>query len=243
MAVYCTNCGAKSSKKICENCGVRKNRTHNFCAFCGEKLSEKASICTNCKEPVKVESPIWNILNLIFAVLILGMFVLTLYADEPMISFLLSALCCFPFTKEFIRKATTGKIGLRNVLNISRIVVAILFLYIGLYVELPKEHAVYDVYNVYEEQATAAAEVVFHEEVQLKNEASYVLNDSKVIYDEATPYKGIEGSPNRLVWVTLDYSAQNGFGGLNRETYVVEMIFNITNGRYYRISDRSLIRY
>ena len=55
MSRYCTNCGVESSKKICTSCGVKRNATHNFCAFCGAELPEKAAICTNCKEAVKAE--------------------------------------------------------------------------------------------------------------------------------------------------------------------------------------------
>ena len=138
-----------------------------------------------------------------------------------------------------IRKVTIGKRGLRTVLKILRIVIVVLLLCIGFVLndaEKPEE------YVVYKDQATAAAEVVFHEEVQLKNEASYVLNDSDVTY-QRTPYNDVEGSPYRLVWVKLDYSAQNGFGGLNREVYTVEMIFDTSSGAYFRIGDKSLIQY
>ena len=242
MPAYCTNCGAKSAKKICENCGVRRNTTHNFCAFCGAELSEKASICPHCKEPVKRESIFWNILNLLFTIVILYIFWLARYNQNPMWSIwslLFSAICCLPFIKLLIRKMTIGKPSLRNILKIARIVIVILLLLIGIigFDANPPEE-----YTVYNDEATAAAEVVFHEEVLLKNEASYVLNDSYVTC-ESTPYKNVEGSPDRLVRVKLDYSAQNGFGGLNRDIYTVEMIFDTSNGGYYRISNGKRIQY
>ncbi len=92
-------------------------------------------------------------------------------------------------------------------------------------------------FEIYTDEATKAAEVIFHEEVALKNEASFVINDSDVTY-LTEPYNGKENL--RLVTVILDYSAQNGFGGNNREDYTVEILFNIENGLYYRL-DGSLI--
>lgn len=69
---------------------------------------------------------------------------------------------------------------------------------------------------------------IFHAEVTLKNEASFVLNDSKVTYIDS-----YEGNDNlALVTVVLDYSAQNGFDGMNRDTYTVKMIFRYSDGTY-----------
>ena len=68
------------------------------------------------------------------------------------------------------------------------------------------------------QKATEEAEKVFHEKVQLKNEDSYVLNDSTV-----TAFYTESGKID--VTVLLDYSAQNGFGGMNRNAYKVEFSF------------------
>lgn len=81
-------------------------------------------------------------------------------------------------------------------------------------------------FKVSEKDAIAAAEVVFHEEVSLKNESSFVLNDATVTYYEQ------EGN-YIIVSVLLDYSAQNGFGGMNRDIYPVRLKFNVLDGRYY----------
>ena len=144
-------------------------------------------------------------------------------------SFLLSFLLCLPLAKLFIHKLTLGKMGLRSVLKATRNVAVIALLCVGM-ANITSQREV----TVYKEEATAVAEMVFHEEVHLKNESSYVLNDSKVTW-ETTPYNNIEGSPLRLVWVTLDYSAQNGFGGMTRDTYTVELLFDTTKGTYKRL--------
>ena len=71
--------------------------------------------------------------------------------------------------------------------------------------------------------ATEKAEEEFHKRVQLKNEDSYTLNDTKVTAE----YKE-DGSI--YITVRLDYSAQNGFGGMNRESYTVYLLYS--NGQY-----------
>ena len=54
------------------------------------------------------------------------------------------------------------------------------------------------------------------------------MNDTQVIigdYNKAGDYQ--------YVTVYLDYSAQNGFGGYNRETQEIEMKFERSTGKYY----------
>lgn len=87
------------------------------------------------------------------------------------------------------------------------------------------------VYTVYKQDATQVAEQVFHEVVKLKNEASYVLNASDVTYNK-TMYED-KDSTYTIVTVVLDYSAQNGFGGLNRKNFTVQFTFDKATGQYY----------
>lgn len=241
MKSYCTNCGAASSKKVCMSCGVKKNSTHKYCEFCGAELAEKAAICTNCKESVKGEPIFWNIINILVSIPLMAVLFMAIGEGQPILvigCLLLSILLCLPFIKTVIRKATIGKKGMRKILKLVRNLAVVLFFFIGMVnlQEIEVEHIVYN------GNATAAAEVVFHEEVHLKNESSYVLNGSDVKW-QTTPYNDVEGSPWRLVWVTLDYSAQNGFGGTNRNTYTVEMLFNMNTGTYHRIDSRTQIYY
>lgn len=51
--MYCSNCGAESSKKLCTSCGVKQDKNHNFCKWCGGQLSENASVCILCNKKVK----------------------------------------------------------------------------------------------------------------------------------------------------------------------------------------------
>ena len=236
---YCTNCGKESSKKICESCGVKRNATHKYCAFGGAELPEKAALCTNCKEPIKGEAIIWNIINILLSIPLMAVLLMAIGEGQPIFviaCLTLSFALCLPFIKSVIRNTTIGKKGLRKVLKLVRNLTIVVFFVVG----MNNLNVVETEITVYKDEATAAAEVVFHEEVNLKNESSYVLNGSDVQW-QTTPYKDVEGSRWRLVWVTLDYSAQNGFGGTNRETYKVEMLFDITDGTYHRIDGGSQI--
>ena len=75
------------------------------------------------------------------------------------------------------------------------------------------------------EKAIKDAERVFHTNVKLKNEGSYVRNKATVqaYYDDDGDLK---------IEVLLDYSAQNGFGGMTRSNYLV--VFEVmANGSYF----------
>ena len=202
---YCTNCGKESSKKICESCGVKRNATHKYCAFCGAELPEKAALCTNCKEPIKGEAIIWNIINILLSIPLMAVLLMAIGEGQPIFviaCLTLSFALCLPFIKSVIRNTTIGKKGLRKVLKLVRNLAIVVFFVVGM------------------------------------NNLNVVETEITVYKDEAT---AVEGSRWRLVWVTLDYSAQNGFGGTNRETYKVEMLFDITDGTYHRIDGGSQI--
>ena len=83
--------------------------------------------------------------------------------------------------------------------------------------------------KLYTSDAVDAAEIVFHRNVKLKNEESYVLNDYDV--DVERPYNGDENWAE--VTVVLDYSAMNSFGGMTRDEYTVIIYFNYEDGKFY----------
>ena len=37
---YCTSCGAETRKKLCQSCGVKQDKVHNFCKNCGKPLKQ-----------------------------------------------------------------------------------------------------------------------------------------------------------------------------------------------------------
>lgn len=225
--LYCTNCGTQSSTKICNNCGVKRNSVYKYCAYCGTELTPNASICTNCKEPLRGEPIFWNILNIVFAILLFSILSMAIDEGQPILVIIylaLSLLLCLPIIKSFIKKFTIGKQGLRKILKIVRNAAIILFFVVGMSNLVEKEVE----FKVYKNEATDKAVEIFHSEVQLKNEASFLLNDSNVTYVDS--YNGNDNLA--LVTVLLDYSAENGFGGTNRSTYTVQLVFNYESGTY-----------
>lgn len=225
--LYCTNCGTQSSKKNCNNCGVKRNSVHKYCAYCGAELTPNASICTSCQEPIKGEPIFWNILNIVIAILLFSILSMALDEGQPILVIIcltLSLLLCLPIIKSFIKKLTIGKQGLRKILKIVRNAAIVLFFIVGMSNLVEKEVE----FKVYKNEATDKAVEIFHSEVQLKNEASFVLNDSNVTYVDS--YNGNDNLA--LVTVVLDYSAENGFGGTNRSTYTVQLVFNYESGTY-----------
>lgn len=52
---YCSNCGKLSNTKICYNCGVKNHKVNNYCFWCGQEVKQNATICLNCKEPVRTK--------------------------------------------------------------------------------------------------------------------------------------------------------------------------------------------
>lgn len=244
---YCTSCGEKSGHKICKSCGVKENREHKYCGWCGAPLNENAAVCTQCGckvRPNKFLTALGTICGVIMLVIALLAFGAKSEggANEFILAGILLAvggMLCFPFVGNFIREKFFENKTAKNTLLVVRIIGAIVLFIAGIafaFVAAAKSPS----QDVYADEATEAALVIFHEEVQLKNESSFVVNDSKV-YCGDKPYNGDENL--RLVTVILDYSAQNGLGGNNRTTYTVKMIFDYASGAYYRCDDGTRINF
>lgn len=104
---YCTNCGNETKSKICNHCGVKNNRVHNYCYWCGEKLNAYASICTHCKESTKtgasskIRGFFASILVIVNVLCILDVFRFG-YGAWAIPLWILSALMVFPFARKYI---------------------------------------------------------------------------------------------------------------------------------------------
>ncbi len=223
---YCGNCGKETTKKICPHCGVKAGKEHNYCGWCGNEVDKNAVECPNCYEKLNEGTikKIGKILGAFVAIFLL--FMAFGYASDGDIAttilFGVSGLLLLPFVGSIIKKLTFKKKTQRKIFSIIRVLVIVGFV-IGGFNMIDMTGT-----DVYPAEATEAALEVFHDEVSLKNEDSFVLNDSSVTYE--TPYEGDENLA--YVKVILDYSAQNGFGGMNRDTYTVELIFNYSDGSY-----------
>lgn len=220
---YCTNCGNVYSKKICKVCGVKQNSTHSFCEWCGGAVDSNAAICVNCKEKIKTNK-ITSVIQGIISIIMILFFILSIIGTTSWISRIgwsITILFLIPFSKKIIRKLTFQKSLLRNIMYTCRIFIIGISIIIGA--------SFYETqFEIQKAEATAAAEIVFHEKVLLKNEESFVLNDSDVTYEAKSDSDNIY-----IVWVEIDYSAENGFGGNNRDTYNTQLYFDSNNGQYY----------
>lgn len=239
---YCTNCGCESNKKVCIQCGVKNKKLHNYCYFCGNALDPNAVICPNCKEYIKLPKKSF-ILDIILLLFSLFTFLLFFTLKETFkISFsksyffiILSIILALPAVKNIIRKYLYNKSSLlKKSINIGRYVLIIALAFASFAVFPTKEiNSATNALNeelskpvFSEEDAVNAAVNVFHNKIKLKNEDSFTINGTKVT--ELPP------DENRIeqVWVEIDYSAQNGFGGYNRETKTIILEYNTESGQY-----------
>lgn len=141
--MYCSNCGAENSKKICKNCGVKQDKTHKFCKWCGAELSENASVCVQCNKKVKenkfakfLMTTVEIVASLVFVVVFIASFS---YFSQGVISGgillllcgLIGLLIALPFMRKIYEKKLKSKIikPLRMVLIVVFLVVIYGFLY------------------------------------------------------------------------------------------------------------------
>lgn len=139
---YCTSCGAETKKKLCQSCGVKQDKVHNFCKNCGKPLTPKSSICVNCKERVKGDSAFWSLLNLVFALVPLIMAYVCINEGQPIyvtVCFALSFLFCLPRSRKIINACTIGKRGLRVLLKLARILLVAGLIGLGMFLVMEAE--------------------------------------------------------------------------------------------------------
>lgn len=226
---YCGNCGQETGKKICPHCGNNARKANRFCKWCGQEVDANAIVCPHCHEKLKegFGAKLGRVLGIAAAALFI-LFAIGFAQEGGVVSavfFVVAALLLLPFAKNAIRKATHGKKGARSAMSFARSAVIVIAIIVA-FTALPEAEPVAN--KVYKDEATEYAVSVFHDRVSLKNEGSFVLNDSRVTYED-----NYNDNPNlALVTVVLDYSAQNGFGGMNRDNYTIKLIFNYSSGTY-----------
>lgn len=231
--LYCTNCGTYSTKKICQSCGSKNGAVQKFCGWCGNAIEQSAVKCPHCNEKLKSGggAKFLRVIGVLAAIVLFFMGIGRITDNSIIVGvlFIVASLLLLPPVGKIIKNITFGNSGLKILFIVIRIVV-ILGVLIGGILTAPEKEPV-----EYKPTSSAAVEEAletFHRHVELKDEESFVLNDSDVNIE--TPY---EGDANKaLVTVYLDYSARNGFGGMNREDYTVYLMFDYTTGEYSDIS-------
>lgn len=232
--LFCTNCGKPNKHNICLKCGVKNNTTHNYCYYCGNIITNKASICINCHEPIR-----GNILVRVLAIISLCIFpiwllIVAMGTENFLCTLfvLLSALpmlfVTFPIGQNLIRRISHKKRWTRFWLFLLCFILSFTLAVTPLFMDISNDNSIQSTQNntdkSLDDTAIVAAKVVLQS--KLKNPQSLTINNSEV---------QITGNDdgNIKYTVTLDYSAQNSFGGFNRDTYTVSLTYNVTEGDFY----------
>ena len=216
---YCTNCGKESTKRICPHCGVKQNSIHNFCGWCGQELNENAVICPNCQTKV-YQGIMEKIIKVIGRILLVVSLIFIVMGDTEVkiqgIFLLAAALILMPFLSNIIGMAFGNKYK-KTLLSSIRLIAAAVIVCAGFtVVSIPSEPPSIKS-RVYDEAID-----VFHQNVRLKNEQSFTVNSYSTITDEN--YNDSENLTRYII--TIDYSAQNGFGGMGRDEYTVGLLYD-----------------
>ena len=138
---YCTNCGKETSaRKICEHCGVKKNKKHNFCEWCGTAFEPNTKVCPNCKEPKRIGSIIGNAFRLLFAIIII--FVGFVYTMSGLLSLpegllpglivLLIGIAILPSSQRILYKITHNNLQYRKTIRLVATPVLIIVLFFSM---------------------------------------------------------------------------------------------------------------
>ncbi len=234
---YCTNCGEASKKNICEKCGAKQNTSHKFCGWCGEPLGENAHSCIKCKQKIKDGSFFKFIKKLCIIPIIIALYIVfgaflgdnDFSNSKVILAFVVSGIAIVgsvllfvPLTDNILN--SKFKAPLRQMLKVLKVVLIFVLCATTLKMFVkPTEKLTID------HRACNEAVEVFHDEVKLKNEASFVANSFNIQeYD-------VMGNENLTTYkITIDYSAENGFGGMVRDTYEVTLTYDSEKDEFIR---------
>lgn len=264
---FCTNCGTLSTKKVCDKCGVKNRKARNFCYWCGTELNPNASICVCCGEKVRPYTAL-RVISIIYTAImslwaffcVCGVLAGIVEGENDMaLGFAMMAIgaiihpiiiLLLPAMHMAIKKKIYNKNNkpLKKVQRIATwltvlVVVASLVvtsLGVGLAVTSVAEksnHETQPTQTVDEmslgDEAVEAAKVVLQN--RLKNPLSLQVHDASV------KLTGFDDDHNPKYFVELDYSAQNGFGGMDRDTYKISLVYRIEEGAFYSFNTRIII--
>ncbi len=232
----CLKWGDESSNKTLK----KRNVERLFCTWCGNEIKENADKCTNCNEKIKpsifdyfikVLKYVFILVNLLYICFIVEV---DIKSYRSTLLFTLVIVLLLPIVVKTIKNKTIGKKKIRVLINVVRGLLVFILFFAAL-INIPDDVFGDIPYEASKEEATEMAEIVFHEEVNLNNEQSFVINDSSL---NRITYNDDENL--QIIMVTLDYSSQNAFGEMNRNEYIVELLYDTSDGHYYRINRNSI---
>lgn len=230
--MYCTNCGEKIGfKKICKKCGHKMGKENNYCVYCGNKIDKDAEICLKCNQK-KYKSKFNYVRYILFTIFILiSLFGFYSYLYERtfsnliiVIGFFIIALNFLPLWKNIINvKFSNNKVLRKVLISIKTLLIPVIAISFIIYGSIT---APYD--WTAEDASNYAVTTYFN--TQLKNPDSLQIHNYSVTYSK-------NKIDNKItVWVKYDYSAQNGFGGYNRDSITVTLLYDTENGVFSFVS-------
>lgn len=249
---YCTNCGKESKKNVCPHCGVKRDKTHKYCAWCGNELEENAEICPNCKERIvkSKAAKIYSVLRWFTPIPILcGMLYWMNVPYEQIVTsmpvnYLGMALALtaslfmmfYPNIVNFIRKKTHKKFSLRKILNAVCALVLIALFATGIGLNNYILNSGKYVYSI--GKAEDYAIDILHNSLPLKNRDSFRVINSFSKTDEES--KANKESKFIYTNVYVEFVAENSFGAGVSTPYEVKVSYDKETHEYSLVDYREI---
>lgn len=200
-------------------------------------MAERASLCVSCHESIRSNTFV-RVLAIVFLCLTPIWFLIVALGSQSLLYTLMvlasAALMLFlalPRSGILIKQLTHSKRWLRFPIYLLCFVLAAflsispIFLDAQRDAQVPTANETKNDGESFNDSAIKAAKTVLQN--NLKNPSSLQIHSADV------KLKSIDDNHNPTYVVTLDYSAQNGFGGMNRDTYVVTLVYKIEEGKFY----------
>lgn len=198
--MYCSNCGAENSKKICASCGVKQGKTHKYCKWCGAELTENAPVCVQCNKKVK-ENKIVKIFITAIEVIASFLFTIVFIASFNYFSrgviiggllLLIFGLLGLVTALSFARKIYEKKIKVISKIPVRLGIIVVLFViiygfvypYANNQVAVNEKQTVYDEAVAVMETEPLTAKAKFVELADFKDSAKKAQETNEYIYKE-----------------------------------------------------------
>lgn len=242
---YCTNCGELTRKKVCPHCGVKRNNTHNYCAWCGASIDKNAKKCPYCQEPIKTSAA--EKLFMIFSAFILieclsftcvGVIdSIQFIAPEKQIFVWLTIICSWVSAifiilanKNLISKWTHGKLKLRMILRIICVILSLLMLNLS-FANEDKKYYQFDRETAIEKAIPYAQPTTEHTIVDTVVKLDNTI-ESKETEQAIKDFYGLSKANTSIVIVEMKVNYADKEYGIDYADYTVYFLFDRLTGEY-----------
>lgn len=223
--MYCSKCGKEIEKdaKFCKNCGKAQSENEQY----SKKIRKDKVILSAKEKGIRITS--WISLIVIYLIAVTTTIYLLVYGGgivPGLLIFAIGLLYQLTLFKKKKVKAITNipKASMRRLLTIAVYFIVPILLLVGSF-----EYSYYVVIG--NSSAVAQRYVENTLKSNLKNPQSLQIHDIEFISE-------LEDNSNRYFHVEIEYSAQNSFGGYNRDTYTKYVQVGKNSGNAYEISQQ-----